>query len=154
MSSQDKISSFRLVRSVRGLTISSGNINDFRSILSTIFFNVRELLSSLSLPSMFLFRAACRTKKRKKKRGFHGKLFHRLANTVSSSLLVLVDLLLRPHFSNLQPVSRLFPRKHVGAGTIENFFSLFWQICSSWLSKNEKLHSDSSTYWNALTWSL
>lgn len=80
----DKISSFRLVRSVRDPTIYSGNINDFRNILSTIFFYVRELLSSLS-STMFLFRAAER--KKEKKLGFHGKLFHRLANTVSSSRL-------------------------------------------------------------------
>lgn len=62
---------------------------------------------------------------KKERRGFHGKLFHRLANAASCRCSSLVDLLLRSHFSKRQPVSRLFPRKHVGATWIEKhaFFS-------------------------------
>lgn len=100
---------------------------------------------------MFLFRMACKAKKRKN--GFHGKLFHRLANIVSSSLLAgrFAPTLLRI-FQTFNLSVDYFRANMSALGTIEKFF-FFILVNMPFVtkSKNEKLHSDSSTYRDALT---
>lgn len=96
----------RLNRNINGL------FQNFYSILSIILFKVRQLLSPFFSTTRFSFERCAKWKKEKNAVSTVNYFIGWLTPCLRRSLLV--DLFLRSYFSNLQHVSRLFPRKYVG----------------------------------------
>src|SRR5580765_2871044 len=76
--------------------------------------------------SMTFLSCARRIEDKKKRRGFHGKLFHRLANTSGVFVALCCSICFSAHIFHLQPVSRLFPRKHASVGDDRECLSSFY----------------------------
>lgn len=87
--------------------------------------------------SMTFLSCARRIKDKKKRRGFHGKLFHRLANTFASSSLFAARFASPLTFFTFNLSVAYFRANMPALGTIESIFLLFILTNMSFMTTNK-----------------